>query len=375
MHRFWQSQPIQTNFDISENNFIKNNDEMKNIYKQEPYKLPDGFYWYNFDLQDDKDMNEIYNFLLNNYTESDDNTMRIHYSKELIKWSLLLPFNKKDFNIGIYHKQKLIGTIFGVPIKINSFGKEIITLDINFLCVNKMYRDKRLSPVLIKEISRRAVYNNIYTGYYTTYLDLPNKLSTCNYYQKPLNVKKLLDIDYMDNPKRIPEKLFIRKYKILSNTTINIRKIEKKDLQECYNKFNLYNKQYKLYPIYTIDEFEYKFMNNDLTLVVENNNKITDFISYFYVPFQILDNNKIKEIKKAYIYYYFNNETELKILFDNSYVFLEKDDIDVISCLDQMNNSYIFDNTYHKTEGILNYHLFNWNLPKINKNEIGMITI
>lgn len=367
MHTFWDTQPIQIEKNINYNGPINNN--LEETFDKEPFKLPDNFTWHTFDLKNDVELDELYNFLMNYYAESDDETIRLGYSKDLLKWFLLQPNYIKDLHIGIKYNNKLVATIFGIPTQVNVYDKSFITSDINFLCNHKSIRHKRLAPVLIKEITRRSTLYNIKQGYYTATLDLPNKLTMGTYYHRPINVKKLVEIEHMEKP------VSMKKYKP-TNLTINMRPIENKDIVVCFNKFSEYNKKYKIYPILTLEQFKHKFLNNNVkTLIVENNNKITDFISYYYLSTQVLNHINIKEVKKAYLYHYFNYETSLKNLFDNSLIFLEKDNIDMVSCLDQMDNKEIFDNQFHKTCGVLYFYLFNWNCPVININDIALITV
>lgn len=49
-----------------------------------------------------------------------------------------------------------MGFITGVPAEVSVNGVVIRTAEINFLCVHKSLRSKRLAPVLIKEITRRV---------------------------------------------------------------------------------------------------------------------------------------------------------------------------------------------------------------------------
>jgi hypothetical protein len=52
-------------------------------------------------------------------------------------------------------------------------------VEINFLCVHKKLRSKRLAPVLIKEITRRVNLNGIFQAVYTAGVILPSLVSKC----------------------------------------------------------------------------------------------------------------------------------------------------------------------------------------------------
>lgn len=51
--------------------------------------------------------------------------------------------------------------------------------EINFLCVHKKLRSKRLAPVLIKEITRRSHLEGVFQATYTAGVVLPKPVSTC----------------------------------------------------------------------------------------------------------------------------------------------------------------------------------------------------
>ena len=59
-------------------------------------------------------------------------------------------------------KNKLFGFIAGIPVTTVVNGKAIKMAEINFLCVHKGLRTKRLAPVLIKEVTRRVNRENIW---------------------------------------------------------------------------------------------------------------------------------------------------------------------------------------------------------------------
>ncbi len=52
-------------------------------------------------------------------------------------------------------------------------------VEINFLCVHKKLRSKRVAPVLIREITRRVNMTGIFQAVYTAGVVLPKPVSTC----------------------------------------------------------------------------------------------------------------------------------------------------------------------------------------------------
>lgn len=67
-------------------------------------------------------------------------------------------------------------------------------VEINFLCVHKKLRSKRVAPVLIREITRRVNLTGIFQAVYTAGIVLPKPVSTCTYWHRSLNPKKLIEV-------------------------------------------------------------------------------------------------------------------------------------------------------------------------------------
>lgn len=57
-------------------------------------------------------------------------------------------------------------------------------VEINFLCVHKKLRSKRVAPVLIREITRRVNQKGIFQAVYTAGVVLPKPVGTCRYVVK-----------------------------------------------------------------------------------------------------------------------------------------------------------------------------------------------
>ena len=51
----------------------------------------------------------------------------------------------------------------------------------NFLCVHKKIRSKRLAPVLIKELTRRVNRNNGWQAVYTAGTEVPTPITNATY--------------------------------------------------------------------------------------------------------------------------------------------------------------------------------------------------
>lgn len=122
--------------------------------------------------------------------------------------------------------KKLVGFISGVPgtLRLRDHVQKVV--EINFLCVHKKLRSKRLAPVLIKEITRRINLKGIFQATYTAGMLLPTPITTCTYFHRSLNFKKLVDIGFcglrdnetiekMTKANRLPKVIFNCNVRIL----------------------------------------------------------------------------------------------------------------------------------------------------------------
>jgi glycylpeptide N-tetradecanoyltransferase len=76
----------------------------------------------------------------------------------------LIPDYHTEWHLGVRFTKtnKLYGFIAGIPVKVMIKEKEVKMAEINYLCVHKKLRSKRLAPVLIKEITRRVNLKNVW---------------------------------------------------------------------------------------------------------------------------------------------------------------------------------------------------------------------
>lgn len=76
---------------------------------------------------------------------------------------------------------RLVAFIAAVPATIRVYDKTIKAVEINYLCVHKKLRSKRLAPVLIKEMTRRVNLLGIFQATFTAGKIIPKPVGTCRY--------------------------------------------------------------------------------------------------------------------------------------------------------------------------------------------------
>jgi glycylpeptide N-tetradecanoyltransferase len=139
--------------------------------------------------------------LRDNYVEDTDNMFRFKYSIPFLRWALTTPGYFKDWILAVrvIKNKKMVGFISGIPVTVVVEEKKLPMAEINFLCVHKKLRTKRLAPVLIKEVTRRINVKNVWQAVYTAGKYIPTPFAEALYYHRSLNVKKLIDVQLRNN--------------------------------------------------------------------------------------------------------------------------------------------------------------------------------
>lgn len=86
--------------------------------------------------------------------------------------------------------------------------------EINFLCVHKKLRSRRVAPVLIKEVTRRVNLRGVFQATYTAGALLSKPVSACRYFHRCLDPRKLLDIRFMGLKARMTAPRMEKLYKV-----------------------------------------------------------------------------------------------------------------------------------------------------------------
>lgn len=106
-------------------------------------------------------------------------------------------------------------------------------VEINFLCVHKKLRSKRVAPVLIREITRRVNLMGIFQAVYTAGVVLPKPIATCRYWHRSLNPKKLIEIKFSHLSRNMTMQRTLKFYKLPENTKVTgFRKLVPADVPQ-----------------------------------------------------------------------------------------------------------------------------------------------
>lgn len=198
-HKFWKTQPVmKETLEIPDTYEGSIENKKQEEIAQKPQKQPESFIWECIDVNDKEKLNEQYTLQEENYIEDYTARFRFNYSREFLLWALCPPGYTKEWHLGVRNTKcnKQVGFISAIPLTISCRNNIIKSVEVNFLCVHKSLRRKRLAPILIREVTRRVNLYDIWQALYTSGEVLPTPIGACNYNHRPLNPKKLLDVRF-----------------------------------------------------------------------------------------------------------------------------------------------------------------------------------
>jgi glycylpeptide N-tetradecanoyltransferase len=255
--------------------------------------LPRGFEWYT------PDIDEITQFLHENYTED------FHYTKQYLIWA----FGTQNWMVGIRGKY-CVGFICASQLH----GITVV----NFLCVHRKWRGRRIGAILTREIKRILIQNNVLNVIWATSKILPSPSVKTTYYHRPLSetgmraLKPGVKISMLKKIYRLPH-------------APNLRLACQSDVPQITQKLNAFLDKYTLHPHFT----QFEIDSPVCAYVRVHNNEIVDFVSFFELRFG--------NLRCAYLYYYFGND--LPDLLHNALTAAARVGFDVFNALNIMDNN------------------------------------
>jgi glycylpeptide N-tetradecanoyltransferase len=232
------------------------------------------------------------------------------------KRALKAPGWKKEWHVGVRAStsRKLVAFISGIPINLRVRQNVINCSEVNFLCVHKKLRSKRLAPVLIKEITRRCYVEGVFQAVYTVGSLLPTPVSTCRYFHRALEWEKLHEVGFSPLPNGSTKQRQIIRYKLPEKTsTPGLRLMEQKDILPVLDLLKRYLERMDMSQVFSQVEFEHWMCPSEKpkeqvvwAYVVEDaqTKKITDFFSFYNLESTVIGNKKHTAIRAAYLFYY-----------------------------------------------------------------------
>ncbi|XP_053722138.1 glycylpeptide N-tetradecanoyltransferase 1-like [Synchiropus splendidus] len=376
---FWDTQPVvKLDDSITTHGHII---EKVASIREEPFSLPKGFSWDTLDLSDTTLLQELRTLLNDNYMEEDDNSIRFDFSLEYLQWALQPPNWLAQWHCGVRvaSNKKLVGFIAAVPADVRIYDTEKKMAQVKLLCVHKRLRLKRMTPVLIRELTRRVALQSLAQAVYTAGTVHPTPISTCSYWQRPLNLRKLMDLNYpgMRRDMTLQRALKINR---LPESTKNpgLRPMLKKDVPAVRSLLQSHLRKFDLSPIWSPHEVEHWLLPRDNvmhTYVVEaDDSTLTDVVSFYSISSKVLNHPAHTDVKAAHLFYIACSRSNSVDLMEDTLVLAKSKGFDVFCASDAMDNKNFLDKLKFTIVGnSLHYYLYNWMCPKISPDKVGLM--
>lgn len=179
----------------------------------------------------------------------------------------MTPGYKKAWHVGLRathnERRKLCAFISGIPVTLRVRNNTFASVEINFLCIHKKLRSKRLAPVLIKEITRRCHVEGIWEAVYTAGVVLPKPVATCRYFHRPLNWTKLYETGFSPFPPGASKERMVLRNRLPDSPRLQgVRLMEKGDVAALTMLLKTYSKKFDLAPVYSEEEIRHWFLHD-----------------------------------------------------------------------------------------------------------------
>uniref|UniRef100_A0A8D1Y8I5 Glycylpeptide N-tetradecanoyltransferase n=1 Tax=Sus scrofa TaxID=9823 RepID=A0A8D1Y8I5_PIG len=379
-YQFWDTQPVpKLGMAVHVTAPVQKHGSRRS---QEPHALPLIFRWDFLDLGLSGLLKKLY--MLMNPTGIHEDTVMTHFlniSPEFLLKALRPPGWLPQWHCGVrvVSSRKLVGFISAIPANIHIYDTEKKMVEINFLCVHKKLRSKRVAPVLIREITRRVHLEGIFQAVYTAGVVLPKPVGTCRYWHRSLNPRKLIEVKFSHLSRNMTMQRTMKLYRLPETPkTAGLRPMEKKDIPVVHQLLTRYLRQFHLTPVMSQEEVEHWFYPQENiidTFVVENaSGEVTDFLSFYTLPSTIMNHPTHKSLKAAYSFYNVHTQTPLLDLMSDALVLAKMKGFDVFNALDLMENKTFLEKLkFGIGDGNLQYYLYNWKCPSMGAEKVGLV--
>jgi glycylpeptide N-tetradecanoyltransferase len=330
VHEFWDTQPQGCG-------------DVKVLQASEgATELPDGYEWSTCQTH------ELKNLLSAHYLSDETSTME--YSKEFIEWIL---HGDPYWNVALRKGGKLTGFIAGRPTNIMCDEKRVSAVEITFLCVSKRLRDKRLAPLLIREVTRRAVLRGIHQAIYTAEHELPSPLASTYYWHRLLNVPNLIKSGFYqtDRPNA-------RMFDVHGNSML--RRATQDDAEEILNVLKAESHSLRVSRV--VDEdYVQRLLRLPHVFVGEGK-----FVCLYEVGYRSATGANAQ----AYVLHAVGDGA-----LQDAIVLAKNAGFDVLNCLDApFTGDELLERRFIRGVGALHYYLYNWKLDRpLKTSELGFV--
>jgi len=381
-HAFWDKEPVLLHSDaLVEPGPIQFPADIE--VSEQPFPLPGAFEWVNLDLTDREDLDALFDLLAANYGEGDDGFLRQIWSREFLQWALCVPGYFQDWHLGVRVKSngRLVATLFGIPVNTKIEEESVRCVQCNFLCVHKKLRNKRLTPMLFRELTRRIQLRDYWHAFATATPVFTKPFSRCYYYNRILNPEKISHM--VSNQEESTSNSNAHKQARLDSlnqidfTIQGIRPMKESDVPGVHALMSEHLSKYRFAPIWTEDEVAHFLIPREnivQTWVVEDpeNGEISDLFSYYCLDSNIMPRKTL--VHHAYVYYCIAGKHSKQKLIKNLLICTRIQDKDIVTSLNfQDLESHLEKCKFRKGRNPLFYYLYNYRTNLVEPHQMGMV--
>lgn len=381
---FWDVQPVDVcNIDNPLPGKILDTNEVNE--RISPFT---GFSFKSMDKNNNEDLEEITNFIQDNYVEDAGNTARLHYKRDFFKWFLS---SDPKWNLAIVSDidQSIVGFIAAVKKNVKLVNENVDIAEINFLCVQKSFRHRRIAPLLINEITTRVNESGLFTAIHTSSAPLPHvPFFTATYYHKYFNVTNLHNSGYIHLPnlkkgiqvlqhkssvssyepgdKRLVVRPLHKKERELENDISFILKLQSQEnnvaVSENWNRETIHSMLNQTFlDLFIVEQID----------PIECSRKPVGFISTFNTDYLMLKSRTL--VKQSQLYYTFGETCQA---MESVFSILQKGGTDLFTVLSGGANQKLIKNyKFLSGTGKLHYYMFNYRLSPLHAEQVRYITV
>ena len=249
-------------------------------------ELP-GLEWGWVDVREGGQRRELVEFLNAHYVRGE--AYRLEYEEELVEHALTPPGYRREWHVVLREKKKgrIMATITAVPREMREKGGRVVVMAvINFLCVHQRLREKRLAPVLIREITRKIDKAGVMCALYTSGTRLNKKVVGTKYVHWPIDTRHLENVGFMTSEKK--------KRKMRSNLELLVPETNKQ-IEDLWNQYRncMETVDPDMAVCYTLGQFKQMITGNDTFMTKDARN----FVSFFYITQKAANH----DIRAAYV--------------------------------------------------------------------------
>jgi len=364
------------------------NPEFINTFKSLPQEqLPEYVCWKDINLEDSTELQHVANFINHNYMNK---KLQPYIDASFLSWILNINKNNRNYCFGIFSKtnNSIYGIICCNLVKDKINNDTFTTCEPIVLCVNNKFKktDDHYGRKLVKELARRLAVDGITCSFYHATEPISYRFSSITKYSRPINLKKLLTIGYVqlikdtsDDTKNAKEeaqkakdtmKQMIRRHHISKDLDQKYKPMEKEHIEKLYELYNTYIVKYNFNTIYTLDEFKNLLLNDNVKtyVIMSAKSGIVDFISYYIVNYRA---NEKTNVSGATLLMYTSNRINVYSLILNLCIICKLEGIDILNVFDTLEHEIILRDLMFEKYSIEEYYVAGYRIKKMKPNEIN----